>query len=325
METVNNVDKVRKKKSKKQTFIIIAAIVVVVLILAFIFGEKTPNVKETDATSITADEISEKFLHDKEGTDKEFQNKVYEITGYVKKVNAQYSITLSTESGEYEIYFDIDSNKSNKIPELEKGDIATVRGLYNGVLANRIDFKNCLYISSEKVGIEKIEFSDNDTYGFKEIGETKKAFVELNTSNFTKDDLEIIVQSEEIATVEFDEQKGNKMYFIITAKSGGSTGFSIQTKDGKVKTVTNKRIVVDRKSVDEIDKEVANDKATEEQVEVVETENITHEYAINYETGKFHKPGCYTIEDADNIGTYTGTKEELENQGYEACKKCKPR
>ena len=56
-----------------------------------------------------------------------------------------------------------------------------------------------------------------------------------------------------------------------------------------------------------------------------ETEVITHEYAINYNTGKFHKPGCYTIEDADNIGTYTGTKEELENQGYEACKKCKPR
>lgn len=63
---------------------------------------------------------------------------------------------------------------------------------------------------------------------------------------------------------------------------------------------------------------------TEEIIEETEPEIVTHDYVINYNTGKFHKPSCYTIEDADNIGTYTGTKEELEEQGYEACKKCKP-
>jgi len=60
------------------------------------------------------------------------------------------------------------------------------------------------------------------------------------------------------------------------------------------------------------------------EAEVVETEKQTREYAINYDTGKFHKPSCYTIEDSVNIGTYEGTKEELEQQGYEPCKKCDP-
>ena len=59
-------------------------------------------------------------------------------------------MTLSTESGEYEIYFDVDKEKSNKIPKLDKGDTVTMKGLYNRVLTDRIDFKDALYIASEK-------------------------------------------------------------------------------------------------------------------------------------------------------------------------------
>ena len=70
--------------------------------------------------------------------------------------------------------------------------------------------------------------------------------------------------------------------------------------------------------------EESTEAEAEEIIEETEPEIVTHDYVINYNTGKFHKPSCYTIEDADNIGTYTGTKEELEEQGYEACKKCKP-
>ena len=152
METINNVEvqQPKKKKSPKKVLLIIAVVFIAVLILAFIFGEKVPDVKEADAIAITADEIAEKFLNDKEGTDKEFHNKVYEITGIVEESNGQYSLTFNTESGEYEIYLDIDKDRSNKVPELEEGDTATVRGLYNRVLTDRIDFKNCLYVSSEK-------------------------------------------------------------------------------------------------------------------------------------------------------------------------------
>ena len=149
MKTVDNVEK-NKKKGSKKILLIIPIVIVVVLILAFIFGEKVPKVDETDGIKMTADEIAEKFLNDKSGMDKEFHNKVYEVTGNVEDSNGQYSMTLSTESGEYEIYFDVDKEKSNKIPKLDKGDTVTMKGLYNRVLTDRIDFKDALYIASEK-------------------------------------------------------------------------------------------------------------------------------------------------------------------------------
>lgn len=149
MKTVDNVEK-NKKKGSKKLLLIIPIVIIVVLILAFIFGEKVPKVDETDGIKMTADEIAEKFLNDKSGMDKEFHNKVYEVTGNVEDSNGQYSMTLSTESGEYEIYFDVDKEKSNKIPKLDKGDTVTMKGLYNRVLTDRIDFKDALYIASEK-------------------------------------------------------------------------------------------------------------------------------------------------------------------------------
>ena len=153
METINQTEttNVSKKKNQKKILIIIPVAIIAVLVLAFIFGEKVPKVDEADAIAITADEISEKFLSDKTGTDKEFHNKVYEISGTVKNANSQYSVTFSTESGEYERYCDMDSEKTNKVPDLEKGDKATIKGLYNRVGTDRIDFKDCLYVTSEKV------------------------------------------------------------------------------------------------------------------------------------------------------------------------------
>jgi beta-lactamase superfamily II metal-dependent hydrolase len=50
------------------------------------------------------------------------------------------------------------------------------------------------------------------------------------------------------------------------------------------------------------------------------------EYIINTNTGKFHLPDCTlakTIK-AENRKLYTGTREELINQGLEPCKSCNP-
>ncbi len=71
--------------------------------------------------------------------------------------------------------------------------------------------------------------------------------------------------------------------------------------------------------------EAETEPPTEEETEAEETAPATHEYSINYETGKFHKPSCYTIKDSDNIEAYEGTAEELKEMGYQACKKCNPR
>lgn len=49
-------------------------------------------------------------------------------------------------------------------------------------------------------------------------------------------------------------------------------------------------------------------------------------YILNTSSRKFHKPDCGSVETISpaNKKSYTGTREELINQGYEACGKCKP-
>ena len=49
-------------------------------------------------------------------------------------------------------------------------------------------------------------------------------------------------------------------------------------------------------------------------------------YILNTSSRKFHKPDCSSVEtiSPSNKKGYTGTREELINQGYEACGKCKP-
>ena len=49
-------------------------------------------------------------------------------------------------------------------------------------------------------------------------------------------------------------------------------------------------------------------------------------YILNTSSRKFHKPDCGSVEtiSPSNTKSYTGTREELINQGYEACGKCKP-
>lgn len=49
-------------------------------------------------------------------------------------------------------------------------------------------------------------------------------------------------------------------------------------------------------------------------------------YILNTSSRKFHKPDCGSVEtiSPSNKKSYTGTREELINQAYEACGKCKP-
>lgn len=49
-------------------------------------------------------------------------------------------------------------------------------------------------------------------------------------------------------------------------------------------------------------------------------------YILNTSLHKFHKPDCSSVDtiSPSNKQTYTGSREDLINQGYEACGKCKP-
>lgn len=49
-------------------------------------------------------------------------------------------------------------------------------------------------------------------------------------------------------------------------------------------------------------------------------------YILNTSSHKFHKPDCSSVDtiSPSNKQTYTGSRQALINQGYEACGKCKP-
>lgn len=67
-------------------------------------------------------------------------------------------------------------------------------------------------------------------------------------------------------------------------------------------------------------KSVGKENIKEKQEEQTET------YIINKNTKKFHLPGCDSVEKTlpKNRKSYTGSREELLNQGYEPCNRCKP-
>lgn len=54
--------------------------------------------------------------------------------------------------------------------------------------------------------------------------------------------------------------------------------------------------------------------------------NKSKEYVLNMNTHKFHLPECYSIKQMSNSnkGKYTGSREDLIEQGYEPCKNCNP-
>ncbi len=55
-------------------------------------------------------------------------------------------------------------------------------------------------------------------------------------------------------------------------------------------------------------------------------DTTTSEYILNTNTRKFHRPSCYHIKTIkeDNKESYTGSRDDLINQGYEPCKTCNP-
>lgn len=60
--------------------------------------------------------------------------------------------------------------------------------------------------------------------------------------------------------------------------------------------------------------------------ETADVQGAGSEYILNIGTGKFHRPDCPSAEDIkeENKKTVISTKEKLQDQGYEPCKRCSP-
>lgn len=56
------------------------------------------------------------------------------------------------------------------------------------------------------------------------------------------------------------------------------------------------------------------------------TKTVTYTYVYNKNTKKFHYSWCSSADDIKekNRGTYTGTRNEMINKGYDPCKRCNP-
>lgn len=50
------------------------------------------------------------------------------------------------------------------------------------------------------------------------------------------------------------------------------------------------------------------------------------DYVLNTHTSKFHYPSCSSVSDIkpENIGYFTGSRDEVIAQGYKPCGRCKP-
>lgn len=201
----------------------------------------------------------------------------------------------------------------------------------------------------------KFSFQKTDTIEISDSDESSYFIIDSYKNEYEISDLEFISENPSIATFSYKRTAlGNYIYYNIEPVSKGETDVYVKCND--CEAISQKiHVVVDleetipitnnEKETEIISTEPAteekNDKATEVPTEEktekatepptdepaeeeTEPEVITHDYVINYNTGKFHRPSCYTIKDADNLGDYNGTKDELIDQGYVACKKCKP-
>lgn len=78
----------------------------------------------------------------------------------------------------------------------------------------------------------------------------------------------------------------------------------------------------------ESSEEVPSETVPETGSEGKEGERVTQEqeYVINTKTHKFHRPSCSSVSSikAENRSTFNGSREKLVEDGYDACKICKP-
>ena len=66
--------------------------------------------------------------------------------------------------------------------------------------------------------------------------------------------------------------------------------------------------------------------STEENIEAENEQKTESSYVLNTNTKKFHSPSCSSLNQMNesNKGEFTGTRDELIQQGYEPCKRCNP-
>jgi hypothetical protein len=127
----------------KSIKVIVSILVVISIIgityLAYLYFEPTKDIaiQKTDA-QLTEQILVNDFIKDHKNADSLYKNKIVELTGKVKKIETQDSVStlVFDNGGNFIIIANCISSINNELKQLKEGTNITVKGIYSGFIIN---------------------------------------------------------------------------------------------------------------------------------------------------------------------------------------------
>jgi hypothetical protein len=127
----------------KSIKVIVSILVVISIIgityLAYLYFEPTKDIaiQKTDA-QLTEQILVNDFIKDHKNADSLYKNKIVELTGKVKKIETQDSVStlVFDNGGNFIIIANCISSVNNELKQLKEGTNITVKGIYSGFIIN---------------------------------------------------------------------------------------------------------------------------------------------------------------------------------------------
>lgn len=116
------------------------------------------------------------------------------------------------------------------------------------------------------------------------------------------------------------EDEGKGICFNVFAYNS-QPGVEIDYATGDSHLAGKESSAQGKEEADSAGKDVASDGGTEKN-----QNELSEEYIINTNTGKFHRPSCSSVADTKmkNRKSFSGERSEVIRQGYEPCQRCQP-
>jgi hypothetical protein len=146
-------------KSIKAIVLILAVISITgIIYLAYLYFEPTKDIaiQKTDA-QLTEQIFINDFIKDHKNADSLYKNKIVELTGKVKKIETQDSVStlVFDNGGNFIIIANCISSGNNELKQLKEDTNITVKGIYSGYIINDDNFMIPAEIKIDKCTLVK--------------------------------------------------------------------------------------------------------------------------------------------------------------------------
>ena len=146
----------------KSIKVIVSILVVISIIgityLAYLYFEPTKDIaiQKTDA-QLTEQILVNDFIKDHKNADSLYKNKIVELTGKVKKIETQDSVStlVFDNGGNFIIIANCLSSIKTELKQLKVGSNITVKGIYSGYIINDDTFMIPAEIKIDKCTLVK--------------------------------------------------------------------------------------------------------------------------------------------------------------------------